>query len=73
MEFEVTGNEVKLTVMARDIYLIANCINEALAYVDDWEFPARTTGTASAAQALHEELRRVMRELPPEDQITWYP
>lgn len=48
--------DVRLDLVDEDVRLIAACISQALALVEDWEFQTRTGSTPADAERLRGEL-----------------
>lgn len=56
MNARVDGDDVILTISRDQLALLANCMNEAMEAVEDWEFSTRLGVDKSVARALARDL-----------------
>lgn len=66
VSYSMAGGTVTIDFKPVDILLLANCINEALQVVSDWEAHSRLGGEASRVRLLHRELGRILHDFPPD-------
>lgn len=60
------SDDIVIHLTRAELLLLAGSVNEAIAAVDDWEFPTRLGATLEEARALRKELHDLIARLPPE-------
>jgi hypothetical protein len=63
-EFEIEKDHVAVLVGRDDLSFLANCINESLGAVEDWEFQTRLGVTRSEARDAIKILSDLARSIP---------